>query len=186
MSEIAIEQRISSFFRRFVFVVRIKHGEKKISLFCSIPSSVRPRDYDRTAVMRLIHECMGLPASPPVTSEDSEVDGDSPPSRSTATVIQLPIQAPVQSQSTLPLQQQEQEQEQQQILPQQDQSIFNPQLITIDESTLQLHFTPLYFGKKHVRSFIYFYLCLLLDLLDAMANIKNSNEYVQLSNIGSF
>jgi len=185
MSEIAIEQRISSFFRRFVFVFSIKYGEKKNSLFCSIPSSVRPRDYDRTAVMRLIHECMGLPASPPVTSEDSEVDGDSPPSRSTATVIQLPIQAPVQSQSTLPSQQQEQEQ-QQQILPQQDQSIFNPQLITIDESTLQLHFTPLYFGKKHVRSFVYFYFCLLLDLLDAMANIKNNNEYVQLTNIGLF
>jgi len=149
MSEIAIEQRISSFFRR-------------------IPSSVRPRDYDRTAVMRLIHECMGLPASPPVTSEDSEVDGDSPPpSRSTAPVVQVPVQPSVQSQSTLPSQQQEQVPIQ--MPPQQDQSIFNPQLITIDERTLQLHFTPLYF-----------------DLLDAMANIKNNNEYVQLTNIGPF
>jgi len=123
--------------------------KNKNSLFCSIPSSVRPRDYDRTAVMRLIHECMGLPASPPVTSEDSEVDGDSPPSRSTATVVQLPVQ----SQSTLPSLQQEQQQQQQiplQISPQQDQSIFNPQLITIDERTLQLHFTPLYFGKKYI------------------------------------
>jgi len=154
MSEVAIEKRISSFFRR-------------------IPSSVRPRDYDRTAVMRLIHECMGLPASPPVTSEDSEVDGDSPPpSRSTASVVQIPVQPSVQSQSTLPSQQQEQQQSQQipiQMPPQQDQSIFNPQLITIDERTLQLHFTPLYF-----------------DLLDAMANIKNNNEYVQLTNTGPF
>ncbi len=64
---------------------------------------MRPRDYDRTSVMRLIHECMGLPASPPVTSEDSEVDGDSPPSRSTATVVQPPA---VQPQSAVPLQQQ--------------------------------------------------------------------------------
>jgi len=150
MSEIAIEQRISSFFRR-------------------IPSSVRPRDYDRTAVMRLIHECMGLPASPPVTSEDSEVDGDSPPPRSTATVVQLPVQPSVQSQSTLLPSQQQEQQIPTQISPQQDQSIFNPQLITIDERTLQLHFTPLYF-----------------DLLDAMANIKNNNEYVQLTNTGLF
>jgi hypothetical protein len=96
--------------------------------------------------MRLIHECMGLPASPPVTSEDSEVDSDSPPSRSTATVVQLPVQ----SQSTLPSLQQEQQQIPLQISPQQDQSIFNPQLITIDERTLQLHFTPLYFGKKYI------------------------------------
>jgi hypothetical protein len=134
MSEVAIEQRISSFFRRFVLFFLLLSIKNKNSLFCSIPSSVRPRDYDRTAVMRLIHECMGLPASPPVTSEDSEVDGDSPPSRSTAT----------------PSLQQEQQQIPLQISPQQDQSIFNPQLITIDERTLQLHFTPLYFGKKYI------------------------------------
>jgi hypothetical protein len=151
MSEIVIEQRISSFFRR-------------------IPSSVRPRDYDRTAVMRLIHECMGLPASPPVTSEDSEVDGDSPPpiSRSTASAVQIPIQ----SQSAPPSQQQQEQPQQQipiQMPPQQEQTNFNPQLITIDERTLQLHFTPLYF-----------------DLLDAMANMKNNNEYVQLTNTGLF
>jgi len=144
MSEVAIEQRISSFFRRFIHFFFLLSIKNKNSLFCSIPSSVRPRDYDRTAVMRLIHECMGLPASPPVTSEDSEVDGDSPPSRSTATVVQLPVQ----SQSTLPSQQQEQQQIPLQISPKQDQSIFNPQLITIDERTLQLHFTPLYFGKN--------------------------------------
>jgi hypothetical protein len=94
---------------------------------------------------------MGLPASPPVTSEDSEVDGDSPPpiSRSTAPVIQIPIQ----SQSALPLQQQTEQQQQQipiQMPPQQEQTNFNPQLITIDECTLQLHFTPLYFGKNDV------------------------------------
>lgn len=150
MSEIAIEQRISSFFRRFVLLFFLLNIEiKKNSLVYSIPSSVRPRDYDRTAVMRLIHECMGLPVSPPVTSEDSEVDGDSPPSRSSATVVQLPAQTSVQSQSTLSSQKQEQQQQIPiQIPPQQGQSIFNPQLITIDERTLQLHFTPLYFGKK--------------------------------------
>jgi hypothetical protein len=95
---------------------------------------------------------MGLPASPPVTSEESEVDGDSPPppSRPLATVIPVPVQTLVQSQSTVPLQQQEQQQQIPiQIPPQQDQSMFNPQLITIDERTLQLHFTPLYFGKKY-------------------------------------
>jgi len=128
---------------------------KESSFICSIPPSVRPRDYDRTSVMRLIHECMGLPASPPVTSEDSEVDGDSPPSRSTATVVQPPA---VQPQSTVPLQQQQQIQIPIQIEPQQEQPVFNPQLITIDERTLQLHFTPLYFGKKICFPF-YLFLC---------------------------
>jgi len=98
-------------------------------LLNSIPSSVRPRDYDRTAVMRLIHECMGLPASPPATSEDSEIDSDSPPLRPTSIV---------------------------QPLSQQDQPIFNPQLIRIDEHTMQLHFTPLYFGKKQKELIFYF------------------------------
>jgi hypothetical protein len=129
---------------------------------------------------------MGLPASPPVTSEDSEVDGDSPPSRSTATVVQPPIPPTVQPQSTVPLQQQQQIQIPIQIEPQQEQPVFNPQLITIDERTLQLHFTPLYFGKKSVFHFIYFYIFLFLDLLDAMANIKNNNEYIQLTNTGLF
>jgi len=123
MSEIAVEQRINSFFRR-------------------IPSSVRPRDYDRTAVMRLIHECMGLPASPPATSEDGEVDSDSSPLRSTSVV---------------------------QPKQQQDQPIFNPQLIRIDERTMQLHFTPLYF-----------------ELLETMGNIKNNNEFDQLIDAGLF
>jgi hypothetical protein len=118
-------------------------------LFSSIPLAVRPRDYDRTAVMRLIHECMGLPASPPVTSEDSEADGDSPPSRPTAVV--QPAVLPVQSQPILSSQQQQQ-QVPIQAPPQQDQSGFNPQLITIDERTMQLHFTPLYFGKKYYSS----------------------------------
>ncbi len=97
---------------------------------------------------------MGLPASPPVTSEESEVDGDSPPpSRPTATVLP----APVQSQSTIPSQQQEQQPIPIQIPPQQDQSMFNPQLISIDERTLQLHFTPLYFGKKYLFiSYLFF------------------------------
>lgn len=163
----------------------------------SIPTSVRPRDYDRTAVMRLIHECMGLPASPPVTSEDSEVDTDSPPSRSTTTsttnVVQLPIQvSSVPLQTTLPLQQQEQQQQEHQSIPiqispqQQDQSMFNPQLITIDERTLQLHFTPLYFGKRKTFFRSFYFEFFLLDLLDAMANIKNNNEYVQLTNTGLF
>ncbi|CAF3620510.1 unnamed protein product [Adineta steineri] len=158
MSDVAIEQRISSFFRR-------------------IPTAIRPRDYDRTAVMRLVNECMGLPVSPPVTSEDSEVDGDSPPSHSTATVVQPIVSIPIQSQSTFPSQQQQQSQiqippppppppQQQQ---QEQQPVFNPQLITIDERTLQLHFTPLYF-----------------DLLEAMANIKNNSEYIQLANTGLF
>ena len=97
----------------------------KIIFFSSIPPSVRPRDYDRTAVIRLIHECMGLPASPPATSEDGEVDSDSPPSRSTSILQSIPIQ----------------------IQAQQDQPIINPQLIRIDERTMQLHFTPVYFGK---------------------------------------
>jgi hypothetical protein len=123
MSEIVIEQRLSSFFRR-------------------IPSSVRPRDYDRTGVMRLIHECMGLPASPPATSEDSEIDSDSPP--------------PLRSKSVA------------QPLPQPDQPIFNPQLIRIDELTMQLHFTPLYFV-----------------LLETMGSMKN-NEYDQLIDAGLF
>ncbi|CAF0788991.1 unnamed protein product [Rotaria sp. Silwood1] len=154
MSDVVIEQRINSFFRRF-------------------PSSVRPHDYDRTGVMRLIHECMGLPASPPVTSDESEVDGDSPPSHPVATVLQTPTSIQVQSQSTVISQQQQQQQQLQnipiQMSPQQEQPVFSPQLITIDERTLQLHFTPLYF-----------------DLLDAMANIKNNNEYVQLTNNGLF
>jgi hypothetical protein len=125
-------------------------------LFCSIPPSVRPRDYDRTAVMRLIHECMGLPASPPVTSEDSEVDGDSPPPRPTTTVVQPPALPPVQPQSTLPSQQQQQQIPAQ--MPQeQDQPVFNPQLITMDERTLQLHFTPLYFGKKWFISYFFLF-----------------------------
>ena len=92
--------------------------------FCSIPSTVRPRDYDRTAVLRLIHECMGIPASPPATSEDSEVDSDSPPIR---------VNSNSQSFS--------------QPIPQQEKPIYNPQLIRIDERTMQLHFTPFYFGK---------------------------------------
>lgn len=106
-----------------------------------MPPSIRPRDYDRTAIMRLIHECMGLPASPPVTSEESEVDGDSPPtSRSTTTVIPAPIQTTGSSQSTIPSQES-------QPYSQVEQPTFNPQLIRIDERTLQLHFTPLYFGQ---------------------------------------
>jgi hypothetical protein len=107
----------------------------KTCCFSSIPPSVRPRDYDRTAVMRLIHECMGIPASPPATSEDGEVDGDSPP-----------LCRPSVAHSF-----------QQQIVPQHDQPIFNPQLIRIDERTMQLHFTPLYFGKRRICfSFIKF------------------------------
>jgi len=96
--------------------------------------------------MRLIHECMGLPASPPVTSEESEVDNDSPPSSRVATI---PI---AQSQPTTIVVPQEQEPQQQQqtiisIPIKQEPLPFNPQLITIDERTLQLHFTPLYFGR---------------------------------------
>jgi len=66
---------------------------------------------------------MGIPASPPATSEDSEVESDSPPLRSTSVV--QPIS-----------------------MPQQDKPIYNPQLIRIDERTMQLHFTPFYFGNQ--------------------------------------
>ena len=135
--------------------------------------------------MHLIHECMGLPASPPVTSEDSEVDGDSPPSsRSTVAVVPVPVQTFEPPPSTvLP----QQEQIPIQMPPQQDQSMFNPQLIAIDERTLQLHFTPLYFGKKPIGLLTYSYPSSRpLDLLDAMANMKNNHEYVQLTNNGLF
>ena len=145
MSEVAIEQRINNFFRRFV--LRDNLGWRSVIHF-SMPPSIRPRDYDRTAIMRLIHECMGLPASPPVTSEESEVDGDSPPtSRSTTTVTPVPIQPSGSPQPTIPSQ--ETQQYSQPIPTQVEQSTFNPQLIRIDERTLQLHFTPLYFGKFH-------------------------------------
>ncbi|CAF3616467.1 unnamed protein product [Rotaria sp. Silwood1] len=113
MSDITIEQRINSFFR-------------------CMPLTVRPRDYDRTTVMRLIHECMGLPASPPATSEDSEIDSDSPPLRSKSNVQLL--------------------QQQQQIPLEQEQSIINSQLIRIDECTMQLHFTPFYFELLEAMS----------------------------------
>jgi hypothetical protein len=68
---------------------------------------------------------MGIPASPPATSEDSEVDSDSSPLRSTSVVQPVPIQ----------------------MMSQPDKPIFNPQLIRIDERTMQLHFTPFYFGN---------------------------------------
>jgi len=72
--------------------------------------------------MRLIHDCMGIPASPPATSEDSEIESDSPaPLRPTAILNQPKTYV--------------------------EQSVFNPQLIRIDERTMQLHFTPFYFGK---------------------------------------
>ncbi len=73
--------------------------------------------------MRLIHECMGIPASPPATSEDSEVESESPPSCSTSMIQPVPVQMI-------------------------DKPIFNPQLIRIDERTMQLHFTPFYFGNS--------------------------------------
>lgn len=131
MSDIAIEQRISSFFRR-------------------IPSSIRPRDYDRSSVIRLIHECLGLPASPPATSEDSEVDSDSPPRSSN--VVNQSASSTVHH--SIPIQ----------VAEPAAPAPFNPQLIRIDERTMQLHFTPLYF-----------------ELLDAMATIKpNPNDLNQL------
>jgi len=122
MSEIAIEQRVNSFFRR-------------------IPLSVRPRDYDRSVVMRLIYECMGIPGSPAATNEDSGIDLDSPSSRSTSHIAPIQFQAP------------------------QDPPALNTQLIRIDERTMQLHFTPLYF-----------------ELMDTMMN----NEYNQLIDAGLF
>lgn len=114
--------------------------------------------------MRSIHECMGVPVSPPATSEDSEVDSDSPPLRSTSVV---------------------------QSLPQQDQPIFHPQLIRIDERTMQLHFTPLYFGRERepfdfVCLLILFLICFLIELLDTMSNTKTNNEYEQLIDAGLF
>lgn len=105
--------------------------------------------------MRLVHECMGVPASPPVTSEESEVDGDSPPPlRSVTTILQPPVQSqpitisqqlPPPPPQKLPMQ----------LSPQPEQPVFNSQLITIDERTLQLHFTPLYFSKHYVLNFAY-------------------------------
>ncbi|CAF3437028.1 unnamed protein product [Rotaria socialis] len=135
MSDVVIEQRISSFFRRF-------------------PSSVHLYDYDRTTVMRLIHECMGLPVSPPVTSDESEIEEDSP----SVTPLQIQLQptpASQQQPQNIPIQ----------LSPQQEKSIGNPQLIIIDERTMQLHFTPFYF-----------------DLLEVMSTVKSKNEYVQLPN----
>ncbi|UJR22555.1 hypothetical protein I4U23_025604 [Adineta vaga] len=99
ISDTALEQRVNYFFRR-------------------IPPSIRPRDYDRTAVMRLIHECMGIPVSPPATSEESEVESESSPSRPASVIHSL---------------------------PQQEQITYDSQLIRIDERTMQLHFTPFYF-----------------------------------------
>ena len=81
---------------------------------------------------------MGLPASPPATSEDSEADNDSPPPI-------RPCASTIQSQQSISVQ----------VPVTQDQSLFNPQLIRIDEYTMQLHFTPLYFGEfdsSHVFS----------------------------------
>ena len=78
--------------------------------------------------MRLIHESMGIPASPPPTSEDSEVDSDSPP-RCSKSNIQL------------------------------NQSIINPQLIRIDQHTMQLHFTSFYFGKIKFNLKLILYFC---------------------------
>lgn len=94
-----------------------------------MPTTVRPREYDRAAVLRLIHECMGIPASPPATSEDSEADSDSPPIRTNSTAPSFSQPIPIQ------------------MVPQPDKPTYNPQLIRIDERTMQLHFTPFYFGN---------------------------------------
>ena len=145
---------------------------------------------------------MGLPASPPVTSEESEADGDSPPPHISTTSVPPAPAVSIPPASTLPPQQSQPPQHQPQppvqqpsaipipIQPQpEQQSAFNPQLITIDERTLQLHFTPLYFGKNYIiitacqGTLISF---LFPELLDAMANIKNNNEYLQLTNSGLF
>lgn len=76
---------------------------------------------------------MGIPASPPATSEDSEVESDSP---------SIHINSNNQSFSQpIPIQ----------MIPPQDKPIYNPQLIRIDERTMQLHFTPFYFGKSTVH-----------------------------------
>ena len=98
------------------------------------PAGIRPRDYDRFSVMRLIHECMGLPASPPVTSEDSEADSDSPPPSTATVVSSTQINSHQPQVQSIPILK--------------EPSNFNPQLITIDERTMQLHFTPLYFGRN--------------------------------------
>lgn len=96
---------------------------------------------------------MGLPASPPVSSDEGEREEDSPPPRSHIT--SLPQSLPAQPQPII-ISQKPQLQPQKipiQIVPQQqDQPSFNAQLITIDERTMQLHFTPLYFGKIDVIS----------------------------------
>ena len=136
--------------------------------------------------MRLIHECMGLPASPPVTSEESEADSDSPPPRSTAILPApapqpppLAVVSPPQAPSIFAMQES--------IVPQQDTHTFNPQLIRIDERTMQLHFTPLYFGRisSTSRHALVNY-PVGVDLLEAMATMKNSNEFSQLVSPGLF
>lgn len=117
-------------------------------MHCRIPATVRPRDYDRTAVMRLIHESMGIPVSPPATSEESEVESESSPSRPASLNHSL---------------------------SQPEQPSFNPQLIRIDERTMQLHFTPFYFGKsvRFVISFILFGFCLFRTF---RYNVKYENK----------
>lgn len=132
----------------------------------SIPSTVRPREYDRTAVLRLIHECMGIPASPPATSEDSEADSDSPPIRTNSTAPTFPQPIPIQ------------------MIPQQEKPVYNPQLIRIDERTMQLHFTPFYFGNYTLRtrpnknsSFFFFFLH--LELLETMQN-KEFDQSIEI------
>lgn len=93
--------------------------------FSSIPSTIRPHEYDRAVVMRLIHQCMGLPASPPVSTDESEVENDSPPLRSKSISQPVQYQLPVQIPSVS----------------------YQQPVIRIDEYTMQLHFTPFYFRK---------------------------------------
>ncbi|CAF4478430.1 unnamed protein product, partial [Rotaria magnacalcarata] len=87
------------------------------------------------------------------SSDESEIEEDS----SSVTPLQIQLQPTPTSQQpqNIPIQ----------LSPQQEKSIGNPQLITIDERTMQLHFTPFYF-----------------DLLETMSTVKSKNEYVQLPN----
>ena len=76
---------------------------------------------------------------------------------------------------------------QESIVPQQEAPMFNPQLIRIDERTMQLHFTPLYFGKDYFASrHSPVNYPIGVDLLEAMATMKNNNEFTQLVSPGLF
>lgn len=106
---------------------------------------------------------MGLPASPPVSTDESEVENDSPPLRSKSISQPVQYQLPVQIPSVS----------------------YQQPVIRIDEYTMQLHFTPFYFRKWKTK----FNLILVLfftELLDAMAINEISDDNNQSIDDGIF